>query len=377
MKSDIPANEVLLSICIPTFNREKKLEKVLEAISLDAAPFGKEVEVCVSDNCSADQTEKMVGEWSGRMPLKYHRQKSNLGYDLNLLSAIGMASGRFAWLMSDDDGLVQGAVGRVLADIRECEGKKAGAIYVPVDNPQDRRPSVKQGFGSFRIFSKNDKGYSPLIITFIGTICLKRETAEKVIKSRIKITGSQLEKTSKNRYVLDDFLHSYLFLECAEEEGFFGIDPRPGVLFVSDHARVSYDKVVYYQLLHMLYSLELLEFYPWFNDAAGEIYLKPYLILKTAAQAAHKPSLEAACQASIDIYAEIMDKKGRRIGAAAARLFDFARKLPLAGSLLSSVLVALSRSRGSKLAYECHDGKVQEKIGFLVSRYGKYRRDAA
>ncbi len=63
------------------------------------------------------------------MDLSYKRQESNLGFDLNLISSIKMASGNFVWLMSDDDALVPGAVERALEDIRKCDGSKAGAGF--------------------------------------------------------------------------------------------------------------------------------------------------------------------------------------------------------------------------------------------------------
>lgn len=104
-----------LSICIPTYNRAQHLANCLQSISVSRAASHCEIEVCVSDNCSTDDTESVVLAMQPRMPIKYQRNPSNLGIPRNFLSVVAMASGDFVWLLGDDDLLVPQAVEQVCA----------------------------------------------------------------------------------------------------------------------------------------------------------------------------------------------------------------------------------------------------------------------
>ena len=48
----------ILSICIPTYNREPFLKVLLDSIIAQANP--DEVQIAISDNASSDQTKKLV-----------------------------------------------------------------------------------------------------------------------------------------------------------------------------------------------------------------------------------------------------------------------------------------------------------------------------
>ena len=49
-----------LSICIPTYNRSKHLKNCLNSIILNLNYRKEDVQICVSDNCSTDETESVV-----------------------------------------------------------------------------------------------------------------------------------------------------------------------------------------------------------------------------------------------------------------------------------------------------------------------------
>ena len=61
------------------------------------------VQVCISDNCSTDETEKIVSDAIKVIPIKYKRNTANLGYARNLLKVVEMADGEFVWVIGDDD----------------------------------------------------------------------------------------------------------------------------------------------------------------------------------------------------------------------------------------------------------------------------------
>jgi glycosyltransferase involved in cell wall biosynthesis len=94
---------IKLSICIPTYNRATHLANCLNSIRLMQNPNNIEFEVCVSNNCSIDNTEEVVINAQGDLPIKYSRNDTNLGIPRNFLNVVEMASGEFAWLIGDDD----------------------------------------------------------------------------------------------------------------------------------------------------------------------------------------------------------------------------------------------------------------------------------
>lgn len=112
----------LLSLCIPTYNRAPLLREALDAVAAqgDADLFAL-VEVCVSDNASADGTELMVCEFAACHPelnLRYHRHSENLGADHNIIGMAMQAVGEFVWILGDDDLLLPGALAKLLSLIR-------------------------------------------------------------------------------------------------------------------------------------------------------------------------------------------------------------------------------------------------------------------
>ena len=52
---------MLLSICIPTFNRSEKLDNCLNSILISKQQYKEtDFEICIADNNSSDDTKKIV-----------------------------------------------------------------------------------------------------------------------------------------------------------------------------------------------------------------------------------------------------------------------------------------------------------------------------
>jgi len=95
---------MIFSICIPTFNREVHLNNCLNSIliaSKNVKDF--EFEVCVSDNNSNFNIENIVQKYESLLNIKFSKNKKNLGFSLNAIQSVSMASGKFAWLIGNDD----------------------------------------------------------------------------------------------------------------------------------------------------------------------------------------------------------------------------------------------------------------------------------
>ena len=60
-------------------------------------------QVCISDNCSTDDTESVVKSYKDKLNIKYANNKKNFGRTQNYLNVVDMADGEFIWLLGDDD----------------------------------------------------------------------------------------------------------------------------------------------------------------------------------------------------------------------------------------------------------------------------------
>lgn len=100
---------MLLSICIPTYNRSDKLRALLDSIAAQT-DHGIAVEVAVSDNASTDDTADVIERFrAAGMTIVYHRMDENKGFDRNLLNTVAIASGEYCWLFGSDDLVEPGA----------------------------------------------------------------------------------------------------------------------------------------------------------------------------------------------------------------------------------------------------------------------------
>jgi len=110
---------ITLSICIPTFNRAEYLINCLTSINLSLKNSSKEIEICISDNCSSDNTADLVKTFNSFAKVKYQCNPSNFGYARNFLKVVSMANGRYVWLVGDDDLLMPYAIQKLLRLIKE------------------------------------------------------------------------------------------------------------------------------------------------------------------------------------------------------------------------------------------------------------------
>lgn len=95
---------MLFSICIPTYKREVHLNNCLNSILISSKKVKDfNFEVCISDNNSDYDVEKLVKNYQNLLNIKLIKNKKNLGFSLNAIQAVNMASGKFAWLIGNDD----------------------------------------------------------------------------------------------------------------------------------------------------------------------------------------------------------------------------------------------------------------------------------
>lgn len=111
---------MLLSICIPAYNRPSQLNDLLT--SIDCASEEIEIEIVIVEDCSQKQREirKVVAEFSRNVGflVRYYENDKNLGFDGNLRRLMEVAQGDFVLYIGDDDLFLPGAISKYLKFLR-------------------------------------------------------------------------------------------------------------------------------------------------------------------------------------------------------------------------------------------------------------------
>lgn len=98
--------DILLSICVPTYNRQFLLERNvtfhLEAFRRLGIPF----EIVIVDDCSTDSTDDYVRSIASEPEVNAYRRIKNSGFVSNYAFAMQRARGRYAVFLGDDDLLI-------------------------------------------------------------------------------------------------------------------------------------------------------------------------------------------------------------------------------------------------------------------------------
>lgn len=179
---------MLISICIPHYNRAEYLMKVLDSIREQTY---KNIEVIISDDCSKDDSEikipayiKKVTVAGTHIKFKYIRQPKNLGYDANLRASLEAGTGDYLFILGNDDGLNGSDAIQKLADhlkqfdypeVAFCNSMEYG-----IENSIHNRTNVTGVFGKgpetaiqlFRCFS------------FVAGIAYKKDSFRKYNTSK-------------------------------------------------------------------------------------------------------------------------------------------------------------------------------------------------
>jgi len=92
---------IKISVCVTTYNRDQLLEQTLQSLY---AQTRQPDELIVSDDCSTDDTQRVVNKWEKKFPLfHYNRNSRNLYMPGNLNVAVGLAKGKYVANLHDGD----------------------------------------------------------------------------------------------------------------------------------------------------------------------------------------------------------------------------------------------------------------------------------
>jgi len=111
--------EPLLSICIPTYNREVYLKRLLDSI-VSQKGFSDDIEIVIDDGPSKDNTQLMVAEYQKKYPnIRYFRNTKAVWMTAAFLESIDLSKGKYTRLFGSDDFMTPDALSIVLSVIKE------------------------------------------------------------------------------------------------------------------------------------------------------------------------------------------------------------------------------------------------------------------
>ena len=210
---------MLLSICIPTYNRAPLLTEALAAISgqLDATNVAQ-VQLIVADNASSDDTTAVVQALIASRPdirIAYHRQERNLGPEVNINTLFRLAETPWMFLLSDDDILLPGAIQEILARLK-ADPRLVGLCLNSKSftrSPDEETPLNLPAAQDRTFHDKNEAlRFLGTFITFLSVMVFRRElVAEQDYACRV---GT-------------NFIHSYIFLDILGHGGTLAVTGKP------------------------------------------------------------------------------------------------------------------------------------------------------
>lgn len=121
-------NDPLVSILIPTYNREKFIEETL--ISALNQTY-ENIEIIVVDNCSNDQTANIVNSYTINNPkLKLYINDSNIGPINNWKKCLELSNGEFVKIVFSDDKIALDSIEKLISPL--LEDQKIGFSFSSV-----------------------------------------------------------------------------------------------------------------------------------------------------------------------------------------------------------------------------------------------------
>lgn len=194
------SNDILLSICIPTYNQPQEVRVLLK--SLLRQKITSEVEIIMRDDSTNFETEKIVKEYSAKIPINYFKGEK-LGIDKAILFLTEKAKGKYIWWIGDDE-VDDGGVEHVLTTVK----KFPDISFILVNCRDFNRGEATLRLGNDRFFKDNNEVLEGVanVLGFISITIFKRE---------MSLSGIEPSK----KYIGSEFVNLYLVLHVLSQKG--------------------------------------------------------------------------------------------------------------------------------------------------------------
>ncbi len=204
-------NEMKLSVCIPTYNMGNFLSDTIKSIVGNLpSEMSKNIEICITDNASTDNTSKIIAEWKQKtiIPIIYVKNEQNLGADANFLKVIEIATGDYCWFLGADDKIITEKIPDIYNLCQKMEfdiilGDRintnvSGYILDNQYYSQHQMIVTKDNFSDYLM--KSDTIAS--IYSYISSIIFKRQKWNNITKQQTDIVHSFLGSSYVHAFIL-------------------------------------------------------------------------------------------------------------------------------------------------------------------------------
>jgi abequosyltransferase len=184
----MPPERPLLTIAIPTYNRSEYLAQLLTALAPQLAREPR-VELLISDNASPDNTSDLINSFRANgLSCRYIRNETNIGSDANFLQCFNEATGKYVWLVGDDDIISPGSLSKITALLQSSDYSLVYLCPFPFrgDHPSGRETDR---FGRFAQRIPNGTSLVRIVgpmFTFISALIINKAQFMKLQTSNLE-----------------------------------------------------------------------------------------------------------------------------------------------------------------------------------------------
>ncbi|MBE6377302.1 MAG: glycosyltransferase family 2 protein [Lentisphaerae bacterium] len=161
---------MLLSICIPTYNRAEYLKKSLESLVNQECWPHPEVEIVISNNASTDDTAAVIAEYVSRYPENIRANNLSSGIDAhdNFDLVLELGRGEFVKLNNDTLMWEPGMLGEFVDMLKQIPADiflTPSSLMAPA---AERRVLLLDGLD-------DTVKYCSYFLTWIGNLCVRKD----------------------------------------------------------------------------------------------------------------------------------------------------------------------------------------------------------
>jgi glycosyltransferase involved in cell wall biosynthesis len=233
-------SNILLSICIPTYNRCTVLDATLQKLFLNPEFDSNRMEVIVSDNCSTDDTQEIVLKY----PLvRYYRNSENI-IDRNFSLVLGYAKGDYIRLFNDTLSFKPNALRKMLDTIEKHMdsninlffygnmflNKNCSKMFENIDSYFKKVSYYSTSIANFGVWRddflkiKDKDRYANLQFTQVDWSCQIVKNGKKSVVYFEDLFEVVTPNKKGGYNIFDTFINNYLFIVKQEKLAMFNYE---------------------------------------------------------------------------------------------------------------------------------------------------------
>lgn len=233
--------DILLSICLPTYNQPEAVVAFLESV---VPQLTDEVEIVIWDDSPARATEEAVRKYQPRSGhIRYFRgvESGLKGIDYAVIGMLKEAKGKYAWTFGDEV-LEKGAIAKVLALLKQY----SDIALIWVNSRSQECAAVAVDFGGDKFFRDADEVLEQIgtELSFISATIFDRKKALEGI-------------TLAEKYIGTTFVHIYFVMTAISRGGQYYLLSYPYVVSPTkgDEFNFNFNKDVFKVYADDLYRI--------------------------------------------------------------------------------------------------------------------------